>query len=236
MIEIIPAIMPDSFKDMRNKLSLVAPFTKSVQLDIMDGKFVKGRTWPYFSSDKFTFEDLLNESEGMPYWDKVDFEIDLMVDKPEEVIDGWITAGASRIIVHIESTDKMDEIIKMMHARFAYEGMTEKPDVELGIALNIDTPISEIVGYLEDVQFVQFMGIAIIGLQGEPFDERVLDKIREFHNAHPEITISVDGGVSYETAPMLVEAGAKRLVSGSTIFNTENPAGAIEYFKDILRG
>jgi ribulose-phosphate 3-epimerase len=234
MIEIIPAIMPDSFDDLEEKTSRVAQFTNTVQLDIMDGKFVRGRTWPYFSADHYSFDNLLTESEGMPHWDKVDFEIDLMVDKPEEVIDTWITAGASRIIVHIESTDKMDEIVRMMRERFAYEGMTGKPDVELGIALNIDTPLSDIVGYLEDVQFVQFMGIATIGLQGEPFDERVIDKIREFHNAHPKILLSVDGGVDFDTAPILVEVGVKRLVSGSAIFKTENPAGAIEYFKDIL--
>ncbi len=75
------------------------------------------------------------------------------------------------------------------------------------------------------------MGIAHIGYQGEPFDERVIDKIREFHNAHPEIMISVDGGVTLDNAPDLVAVGVKRLVSGSAIFENGNIADTIEMFK-----
>jgi ribulose-phosphate 3-epimerase len=204
-----------------------------VQIDVMDGKFVKARSWPYFSGDQFSFNALLEESEGLPFWDSLDYEVDLMVSKPEEVIDDWITAGARRLIVHIESTDKMQDIVDSINKRFAFPEDGTPRDIELGIALNVDTPISAITGYLEDIDFVQFMGIQTIGLQGQPFDERVLDKIREFHNAHPEIIISVDGGVNFETAPLLIEAGVKRLVSGSTIFDGDNIPNAIEHFKRI---
>jgi ribulose-phosphate 3-epimerase len=222
MNEIIPAIMPDSFKDLDDKVSMVFHYVKTVQVDIMDGKFVPGRTWPYFSSDKHTFQDLLTESEGLPHWDNVDYEIDLMIDKPENVIEDWIVAGAARIIVHIESTQKMDEIIKINQGR-----------IELGIALNIDTPLSDIVGYLEDIQFVQFMGIQTIGLQGQPFDDRVLNKIRELHEGHPEVLVSVDGAVNFETAPLLLEAGVKRFVSGSAIFEG-HPADNIRNMKALV--
>jgi ribulose-phosphate 3-epimerase len=232
MIEIIPAIMPKSFEDLGNKLAHVASHTKTVQLDIMDGKFVRSRSWPYYTSDRESFENLLNESDGLPYWDKVDFEFDLMIENPEETIDDWITAGATRIIVHIESTRKLEEIVKKMHARFAYDESIV-PIIELGLALNIDTPTNLILPHLEDIQFVQFMGIETIGLQGEPFAERVVDKIRDFHNAHPEVMISVDGGVNFDTAKILVEAGAKRLVSGSAIFEGD-VAGNIEHFKSLV--
>jgi ribulose-phosphate 3-epimerase len=109
-------------------------------------------------------------------------------------------------------------------------------EVELGIALGLNTPITDITGYLEDIDFVQFMGIAQIGYQGEAFDERVLDRIREFHNAHPEVIISVDGGVNFDTAHLLAQAGAKRLVSGSAILKSANPAQAIAHLKKLALG
>lgn len=241
MTEIIPAIMPDSFDDLTEKASLVMHAVSLVQIDIMDGKFVKSRSWPYFANDQHSFDMLLEESDGLPHWDTLDYEIDLMVNNPENVIEDWIAIGASRLIVHIESTKKMNEIVETMNNRFgtiqrnATSGALEnKRDVELGIALNPDTPISDIVEYLEDIEFVQFMGINRIGFQGEQFDERVVDNIREFHNAHPEVIIAVDGGVSYDHAPLLAEIGVKRLVSGSTIFGNDNPAEAIKEFRRIL--
>jgi ribulose-phosphate 3-epimerase len=232
MIEIIPAIMPTSFEDLSDKVSFVANHADMVQLDIMDGKFVKARSWPYFSNDSHSFESLLAESEGMPYWDKINYEIDLMISNPEDSIDNWITAGASRIVVHVESTKQLDEIVHKMHGRFGYN-MNRAPDVELGIALNIDTPTDVVLPFLEQIQFVQFMGINTIGLQGEPFDERVIDKIHAFHNAHPEIIISVDGGVNFENARILTEIGVKRLVSGSTIFGSTNIPATLEDFKNL---
>ena len=233
MIEIIPAIMPAGFEDLKDKVAYVANHADMVQLDIMDGKFVKARSWPYFSGDEHSFESLLSESEGLPEWEKINYEIDLMVSKPEDVIDDWITAGASRIVVHIESTTEMEEIVKRMHGRFGY-GTSRAADVELGIALNIDTPTDTLLPFLEQIQFVQFMGIRTIGLQGEPFDEQAIDKIRNFHNAHPEIIISVDGGVNFETAPTLLEIGVRRLVAGSVIFESSNIPATLEDFKKIL--
>ena len=73
----------------------------------------------------------------------------------------------------------------------------------------------------------------VIPGHGEPFDERGLDKSRELRNAHPEIVMSVDGGVNFDTAPELIEAGVKHLVSGSAIFDG-NPAQNIEQFKNLV--
>ena len=66
--------------------------------------------------------------------------------------------------------------------------------------------------------FVQVMGIAEIGYQGEPFAEAALGRIRELRQAFPDLVMSVDGGVSSDTIVRLVEAGAQRFVSGSAIF------------------
>jgi ribulose-phosphate 3-epimerase len=193
---------------------------------------VPPKSWPY-AGDSNSFKKIIREEEGLPMWDNIDFEIDLMVEKPEAVISDWITAGASRIVVHVESTKAVGEIVRQFNEWFAY-GDAKSRDIELGLALNIDTPLDAVTSHLEDIDFVQFMGITPIGYQGEVFDERVLDKIREFHNEHPEVVISVDGGVNLETAPRLVEAGAKRLISGSAIFESGDIGGAIERFKKLF--
>ncbi|MDQ3076765.1 MAG: hypothetical protein M3Q63_01790 [bacterium] len=232
MAEIIPAIMPQSIEDLENDLALVANTVSTVQLDIMDGKFVRPKTWPY-QNNKGTFEEILTESEGLPFWDKIDFEIDLLVAKPEDSIDNWIAAGASRIIVHVESTNNVEGIVNTFKERFAYAPDSKSRDIELVLSLNIDTPIDSVLPYLEDIDGVQFMGIAHIGYQGEPFDERVIDKIREFHNAHPTVIISIDGGVTLDNGPQLVTVGVKRLVSGSAIYESGNIADTIEMFKSF---
>ena len=77
------------------------------------------------------------------------------------------------------------------------------------------------------------MGIAKIGYQGQPFDGQVIQKIQDLRKQYPEVTISVDGGVNFETAPKLIEAGATRLVSGSTILQSNNPEKTIEQLKQI---
>lgn len=146
-----------------------------------------------------------------------------MVENPEEVIEKWILAGAARIIFHIEAKHDFEKIVLLCKGR-----------VDLGVALNPSTHTDLIDGYLEDIQFVQFMGIDRIGFQGEKFNESVIDKVREFHNNHPEIILSVDGGVGFDYAKALVEAGVTRLVSGSTIFNSNNPSGAIEKLKNLV--
>jgi ribulose-phosphate 3-epimerase len=232
MIEIIPAIMPADLDDLADKAGLVAPYVNMIQLDIMDGRFVKAKTWPYYASD-YSFDNLLSEDDGLPLWDKVDYEVDLMVEKPEAVIDDWITAGAKRIIVHIESTDKMADVVRQFRQRFAYSVNPEERDVEFLLAIGLETPVDALLPYLEDIDGVQFMGIAHIGLQGQALDERVIDRMREFHNAHPEVMISVDGGVTLDNAHMLAQAGARRLVSGSAIYESTNIAETIDIFKNI---
>ncbi len=232
MIEIIPAIMPFDAKDLESHVSRVKRSVSWVQIDVMDGQFVKAKTWPY-KTNRESFDSILNEAEGLPFWEDVEYEIDLMVTKPEEVIEEWISAGAGRIIVHIESTQQLSEIIRKVNERLGYTKENGKRDVELWLALNIETPTEKITEYLEDIDGVQFMGIDTIGLQGQEFDDAVVQKIREFHNAHPEIPLAVDGGVSLETAPLLVEAGVTHLVCGSAIFNSDNVAHTIEALKAL---
>ena len=77
------------------------------------------------------------------------------------------------------------------------------------------------------------MGINHVGFQGEPFDERVIEKVKAVRAKYPEMIISVDGGVSLETAPKLIEAGVSRLIVGSAIFNSDNFIESIQNFKKL---
>lgn len=221
-IEIIPAILPRDFAELEDKISLIQGLVKTVQIDICDGQFVPNATWPYRKDDE-TFKKLLTEAEGLPGWKELNFEIDLMANKAEEIVDEWVIAGASRIILHVEMKGDLRDAIAKLQDR-----------AEIGLAFNVETPIDLIEPFKDQIQFVQCMGIDQIGFQGQKFDPEVVAKIKTIREKYPELPISVDGGVSMESAPMLIEAGANRLVVGSAIFNSDNIFEAIQKFKKIL--
>jgi len=220
-VEIIPAILPKDFAELEDKVSLIKGFTKNVQVDICDGQFVPNATWPYRKSDD-SFQKIIKEEEGLPGWESLNYEFDLMVNKPEDVVDEWVSAGALRIIIHAESKGDVAAALVKLEGR-----------VEVGLALNIETPLDIVELHQNRLQFIQCMGIDHIGFQGQSFDNKVLEKIREVKAKFPDLLISVDGGVSLETASKLIEAGADRLVVGSAIFNAENPLDAIQAFKRL---
>jgi len=229
--EIIPAIMPQSFADLEEKVARVVSHVKNVQLDIMDGDFVPEKTWPYLG-DILDFQKLIKEDMGLPEWEKINYEIDLMVSVPDRDAFEWITAGASRIIIHLESHPDVAGIINRI--RQEYGRPLESPTApEIGVALNLDTPIEQIYEFIPLVDFVQLMGIAEIGYQSQPFDNRVLERIKILRKKYPELIMSVDGAVNAETAPLLIEAGVNRLVSGSYIFNSGDIKEAIENLKQM---
>ena len=233
MVEIIPAVMPESLDDLRDKLARVEGLVPLVQIDVMDGKFTRSRNWPYTTEGIEEFRQILEGAEGMPFWNSLDFEIDLMVQQPEEIIDGWIEAGARRLIVHMESTDRHDDIIDSVVSRFAGLEELGRNAVEIGLALNIGTSNALVEPFLDRINFVQFMGIEQIGYQGQPFDERVLQKIVDLRRLFPDVCISVDGGVNFETAPLLIEAGAKRLVVGSALFESDLLEETLKDFQSL---
>src|SRR5205085_673045 len=101
-LEIIPAILPKDFAELTEKIALIKGFTKTVQIDICDGQFVQNATWPYRKHDD-NFDRLLREEEGLPGWESLNYEFDLMVNKPEEIVEEWVHAGAARVIIHAEA-------------------------------------------------------------------------------------------------------------------------------------
>lgn len=239
MTEILPAIIPESFEDLKDKMSLVNGLTHMVQIDICDGKFVSSKSWPYIGDYDEDFKKIIEESEGFPFWQSMDFEVDLMVKNPEETFEDWVRAGAKRIVLHVESSENLIDFIKEIRNKYGYYG-DSIIGIEIGIALNVKTPNEEIYKFFELndagrslIDFVQFMGIREIGYQGQYFDEKVFGKIRELRQSHPDTIISVDGGVTFENAHDIVEAGVNRLISGSALYESENIREAIEEMKVI---
>lgn len=219
--EIIPAILPKDFAELQEKIELIKDFVKTVQIDVCDGQFVPSATWPYRKEDD-SFEKIIKEEEGLPGWEKLNFEIDLMANRPEEVIEEWVSAGATRIIIHVEARGNIEGAIDQLKDR-----------IEISLALNVETPISVIEPFKDKIQGIQLMGIDTIGFQHQPFDAKVIDKVKEVRAAYPEMLISVDGGVSLENGSALIAAGANRLVVGSAIFEADNYVDAVTEFKKL---
>ena len=250
MIEIIPAIMPRNLEDLADKVSSVKGFAKWVQVDVMDGVFVASRDWPYVGDGELEFERLASEAEELPYWKEVNYEADLMIENPERTLSSWIQAGFQRIIVHAESVNDISEVLRicdhlpadvLRQVGAAQADGDKSPkgnmfshSIELGVAINIETSIEALEDWVSHVDFVQCMGIARIGYQGEPFDSRVLERISFLKEAYPDIIITVDGGVSFENASQLTKAGASRLVAGSAILGADSPKEAYQEFITIV--
>ncbi|MFH0755217.1 MAG: hypothetical protein V1910_00935 [bacterium] len=233
-IKILPAIIPESYEDLNYKMSIVKDVTNLVQIDICDGKFVPSKSWPYFGDDENHFDKIVKEEEGFPFWEEMDFEVDLMIKDPQESVEKWIKAGAKGIVLHIESSPKILEFVKNFRKIYGYSE-DSLFNIEIGIAINIDTPNEILDKFLEKnnedkmfVDFVQFMGIKKIGYQGQKFDEGVYKKISDLRKKYPNIIISVDGGVDFDNYKDLIKAGANKLISGSAIYNSENIKEAVK--------
>lgn len=224
MIEVLPAILPDDFEQLRDELAVVRGLVKTVQIDVTDGKFTPEATWPYNGEDDFEWQEIISEEQGMPYWQDFDFEIDMMVLEPEKKINDWIRAGISRSIFHLESSQKIDEAINL----------AREAGISPGLALKPSTPISDLEPFIEKIDFVQFMGNDKIGFHGVDLDkEKVISKIADLRAKYPNLIIAVDIGVNEDTAEDLVRAGANKLASGSAILRSGNPKTVIRYFQSL---
>ena len=230
-IEIIPAIMPNQFNDISTLSALVKNSVQTIQLDLMDGKYVPEKTWPFYHTNDYDLTALLNEEGQLPYWEEVNYELDLMVARPEEDLDTWLRTGASRIIFHYASIKDWSLIENIEPGVRNF--------IEIGCAITIHDDINEVTALVEKglFDFVQVMGIAHIGYQGEPFEEQIVDIIDILQEKFPELVISVDGGVSLDTVGPLADAGVRRFVSGSAVYGQGSAEENIEHLKyEILEG
>jgi ribulose-phosphate 3-epimerase len=228
---IIPAILPTSHADLDHKLARLSGITDNVQIDVVDGRFVTPASWPYASGKGSELAD----DDPLPELGPFRFEIDLMVEEPEAAIGRWVRAGATRITVHAETTHRLTDLITDFQVKYGHDKGFAPELLSFGLAVNIATDTSLIEPYLDQCDYVQFMGIARIGKQGEPFDMKVIPKIHAFHRKYPDMPIQVDGGVTLDTAPRLLEAGAARLVVGSAIWRASDLRKEIGTFSELAQ-
>lgn len=208
-MEIIPAILPKNFQEIEEKIELIKGLAPLVQVDICDGKFVPSTTWPYWKQDA-DFEAILREERGMPEWEKVNYEFDLMIQDPsEDDARKWLSAGAERIVLHYESSEDLDPIINVL------SGL-----VEIGIAINLKTKTEDLKKYSDKINFIQIMGIRKAGFQGQKFEPDTINKVKEVKAMFPDLKVQIDGGVTLENASLLKDVGVDRLVAGSAIFES----------------
>jgi len=227
-MKIIPAILPQSYRGITLGVEKVHDVLDTVQIDFVDGHVAHTRTWLFNNKDTERFSAIESEEEGMPYWDTMNYEFDLMVKNPLEKMDMFVAMGPSKVIFHIGTFEA--------GAMLAYlEQMPQimKDTISIGMAINLDTDPSAVAPYLDYIDTIQCMGIRDVGYQGRPFDEAVLAQVTKVKELYPDKEVSVDGGVNLENAPLLKAAGADTLVVGSAIFRSPEPYGTIQEFESI---
>ena len=207
MIEIIPSILVKTREELVEKIVAVEPYADSVHLDIADGIFVPNITILGFEEAETVETDLK-------------IGVHLMVSKPENHIVRWLKTPADEFVFHIEATQKAQEVIDTI----------KEADKLVGIAINPQTPNDRIEPFIDFIDFVHFMTVEP-GFYGGEFVESVLDKIADFHYFYPDKPIEVDGGITPETAPKLIKAGASILVAGSYIWESKSIEIAIDQLK-----
>lgn len=208
---IIPAILPKNQTELNTKAKQVLGLVPCVQVDICDGVFVDSKT----------------QFNELPYMEDVDYELDLMIVEPEKTLHDYIeNFQPARIVLHLEGIKNMGSIMGQIGS--------VKGIIEIGFCIGNDTPSKTLEQYINHCDFIQLMGITHIGKQGEPFDDRVLEKIQYFHTKYPHLPISVDGSVNTETIKQLANAGASRFVCGSSVFGDKRVEENIEQLKKQL--
>jgi ribulose-phosphate 3-epimerase len=228
MIKIIPAILPQTYRGIEMAVEKVEGAVASVQIDFVDGHFAPNRSWLFNNKDEEKLELLMHEDMGMPFWDSLNYEFDLMVKDPLQYMEMFVALGPAKMTFHIEGLDQEKTLT-------FFETIPEiiTSVIAFGIAIGLDTDPALIAPYIPYIESIQCMGIRNIGYQGQKFDEAVYEQIKKVRALYPDKSIAVDGGVSLDNALQLVAAGATELVIGSALFQNTDSRATIEAFNKL---
>ena len=197
---IAPSILGADLMNLGNEIRAVEDGGADlIHFDVMDGRFVP----------EISFGELLLR-ELRPFT-SLPLDVHLMTEQPELHYEKFIQGGADRITVHLESTDKLPEILKELH----------KEGVKAGISICPETPVSAVFPYLDEVDSVLLMTVHP-GFGGQKFMEASLDRIRSLRNEIErrgrDVYIAVDGGIHMDTAVSCRKMGADFFVCGTFVF------------------
>ena len=207
--ELIPAILVKTKTKLIKELKQVKKDVKYIQIDIMDGKFVKNKT--------IQAKDFKNIKSKLKY------EIQLMVKDPINYLDDFKKLKAKTIIFHIESTKNNKEINKIIKE-------IKNKKMKSAIAINPRTKAERIKPYLKKVDEILVMTVQP-GKQGQKFIPSTLKKVEQIRKWNKTINIEVDGGINIKNIHKCVKAGANKLVVGSAIFKKKNIHKTIKNIK-----
>tara|TARA_B100000579_G_scaffold232504_1_gene190502 strand:- start:166 stop:825 length:660 start_codon:yes stop_codon:yes gene_type:complete len=203
-IQISPSILSADFSQLGNEIKrLEKGGADMIHVDVMDGHFV-----PNLTIGPPVIKALKKHSLMI-------FDVHLMISPVHEYIEAYANAGADIITIHPEATDDLSSsILKIKELK-----------KKVGVSLNPETKIDTILDFLEDIDLVLIMSVNP-GFGGQKFMPEVLDKIKELKKIQKEkslnFDIEIDGGINFENAKMVIDAGANILVSGTTIFKSNN--------------
>ena len=214
-IQISPSILSADFSQLGNEIKrLEEGGADLIHVDVMDGHFV-----PNLTIGPPVIKALKKNCS-------IKFDVHLMISQVHKYIDAYADAGADIITIHPEATDDLSSSIKKI------KDLGKK----VGVSLNPETKVSIIKDHLEQIDLVLIMSVNP-GFGGQKFMPEVLDKIKELKNIQKkqniDFDIEIDGGINFENSKIAIEAGANILVSGTTIFKSNN--GDIKKNIDLLK-
>jgi len=187
-----------------------------IHVDVMDGHFVPNLTFgiPVLKA--------LHRRTQIP------MDVHLMVTNPEQLLDDYLAAGASRVAIHWEAAPHLDRQLERIR----------RGGARAGVAINPTTPVELLVDTLPRLDYVLLMSVNP-GFAGQAFLPHVLDKSRRLREmirkAGVPVEIAIDGGIDRDTMGKALAAGVETCIVGSAIFAAEDPVGTMAELKKIAR-
>ena len=214
-IQISPSILSADFNQLGNEIKrLEEGGADLIHIDVMDGHFV-----PNLTIGPPVIKELKKNCSIL-------FDVHLMISPVHKYIEAYSNAGADIITIHPEATEDLSASISKI----------KELKKKVGVSLNPETKVNIIKDYLSQIDLVLIMSVNP-GFGGQKFMPEVLDKIKELKKIQKEqnidFDIEIDGGINFENSKIAIEAGANILVSGTTIFKSNN--GDIKKNIDLLK-
>lgn len=215
VVEVAPSILAADFACLGDAIRAVEQGGVSMlHVDVMDGHFV-----PNISIGVPVVASLRKAT-------RLQLDVHLMIENPEEYIEAFASAGADMISVHQEATPHLDRALSMVREHGC------KP----GAVINPATPVVMLSEVLGKVDHVLVMSVNP-GFGGQAYIPEATLKIRQLRELrdryHYGYRIQVDGGIGPENAAEVARAGAQILVAGTSVFRTADPAAAVREITHI---
>ncbi len=203
-IKISPSILSADFSQLGNEIKrLEEGGADMIHVDVMDGHFV-----PNLTIGPPVIEALKKHSSMI-------FDVHLMISPVHKYIEAYSNAGADIITIHPEATENLKSSISKI----------KELKKKAGVSLNPKTKIDTILNVLDEIDLVLIMSVNP-GFGGQKFMPEVLTKIKDLKKIQIEknlnFDIEIDGGINFDNSKIAIDAGANILVSGTTIFKSNN--------------